>query len=116
MVSGGSNGGGVSARAISLPEFRDFVEHKKGVVLDVRPEIFHRLGHVPGALSLPREDFEKSYTRLRRQLEADKSQPIVLYCPGGSCEDSELVRNALVNLGYTRVGVFRGGWTAWTRA
>ncbi len=107
---------GPFSQNLSLDEFRVFVKEKRGLVLDVRPEIFHRLGHVPGALSLPREDFEKSYARLKSKLETDKNQPIVLYCPGGSCDDSELVQKGLVRLGYTQVVVFRGGWTAWTQA
>jgi len=116
MGDGESPRAGVSARAISLDEFRVFVKEKHGLVLDVRPEIFHRLGHVPGAFSLPREDFEKGYARLKSQLEANKNQPIVVYCRGDSCEDSELAQKALSSLGYTRVVVFRGGWTAWIHA
>jgi predicted sulfurtransferase len=68
------------------------VESKRGLVLDARPEIFHRLGHVPGALSLPRDDFETGYAALKEKLEADRSQPIVIYCSSASCEDSGLVK------------------------
>jgi hypothetical protein len=74
---------------LSLDEFRAFVKEKHGLVLDARPELFHRFGHVPGALSLPRDDFEKSYARLKAKLETDKNQPIVLYCSNSSCEEAE---------------------------
>lgn len=101
---------------LSLDEFRAFVMEKHGLVLDARPEIFHRLGHVPGAISLPREDFEKSYANLRNKLDAVRDRPVVVYCSSNSCEDSELVQKALMNLGYARVAVFREGWAAWTQA
>jgi len=101
---------------IDLQTFRRFVEDGKGLVLDARPEMIHCLGHVPGARSLARDDFEKSYARLGKKLSNDKDQPLAVYCSDISCEDSRLVQAALVKLGYTQVAVFAGGWAAWTRA
>lgn len=101
---------------LSLEEFSSYVESKGGLVLDARPEIFHRLGHVPGALSLPRDDFEKGYASLKEKLEADRSQPIAIYCSGASCEDSGLLKKSLAALGYTNLALFEGGWGEWTGA
>ena len=101
---------------MGLEEFRVLVESKGALILDARPEIFHRLGHVPGALSLPREDFEASFALHRNHLEADKGALVVIYCSGSSCEDSGLVRKALHRLGFTQISVFKGGWSAWTSA
>jgi len=100
---------------VGLDEFRAIVEGKKGVVLDARPEIFHRLGHIPGAVSLPREDFEHAYSQ-HQDLLSDKSALVAVYCSSSSCEDSELVRDALRKLGYTHATVFKGGWSEWTAA
>jgi len=50
---------------ISLQEFREMVDTKKAIILDARPEIFHRLGHVPGALSLPREGCADDFLPVR---------------------------------------------------
>lgn len=102
--------------SLSLEEFQDFVENKRGIVLDARPEIFHRLGHVPGAISLPREDFENAYQANRAALETDKTVAIAIYCSGADCEDSDLVQKALRRLGFERVTIFSGGWTGWTAA
>ena len=101
---------------ISLQEFREMVENKKAVILDARPEIFHRLGHVPGALSLPREDFENGYSKYKSLLEPNRDQPIAVYCSESNCEDSSMVANALIKLGYHDVLVFKGGWGEWTAA
>lgn len=101
---------------IGLEEFRAISEGGKGIILDARAEIFHRLGHVPNALSLPREDFQNAYARHRNILEADKSALLAIYCSSSSCEDSDLLRKALRGLGYVRVTVFKGGWSAWKAA
>lgn len=101
---------------LSLEEFSDFADAGTGLVLDARPEIFHRLGHVPGAISLPRDDFENVYNALREKLETDKGQPLVLYCASASCEDSDLVKRSLTALGFSNVSIFKGGWSEWTSA
>lgn len=101
---------------LSLEEFSTYVENRRALILDARPEIFHRLGHVPGALSLPRDDFEKGYEALKAKLEADRSQPIVIYCSGASCEDSGLLQKSLSALGFTNIALFEGGWGEWTNA
>ena len=98
---------------LTLEQFQIFVKEKQGLVLDARPDIFYRQNHVPGALSLPREDFENSYARLHEKLESDKNQSIAVYCSSPSCDDGKLVQRALLKLGYTNVSVFRGGWAVW---
>ncbi len=101
---------------LSLQEFSAFVDGNQGLILDARPEIFHRLGHVPGALSLARDDFEKSYTGIKSQLESNREQPLVIYCASASCEDAELVKKSLAALGFTNTSIFVGGWSEWTKA
>lgn len=101
---------------LSLEEFSKVVEAKQALILDARPELFHRLGHVPGALALPRDDFENYYQKHRALLEANKNQSLVIYCSGGDCEDSALVEAALQKLGYTQISIFEGGWSEWTKA
>ncbi len=101
---------------LTLEEFQIFVDRKQGLVIDARPEIFHRLGHVPGALALPRDDFETFYRQHQSILESDKTQALVIYCSGGSCEDSDLIESALRKLGYTQISIFQGGWSEWKNA
>ena len=101
---------------LSLAEFRSIFASKQDIILDARPEVFYEMGHIPTALSLPRDDFEKSYQKLKMIMEIDKGRSLIVYCSGNSCEDSELVRQALMHLGYTKVFRFRGGWSDWTAA
>jgi len=103
-------------KVISLKDFAGYVEKGGGVILDARPEVFFRLGHVPGALSLPRDDFGKAYPILRDKLECSFDQPIVIYCSRPSCEDAELVRIALSAIGFRQLSVFEAGWVGWVSA
>ena len=107
--------------AVNLPEvldgaaMKEIVTKGETIVLDARPALFHRLGHIPNALSLPREDFANAYAHIREKLESDKKQPLVVYCSDTSCEDSKLLRDALLKLGYTNVVIYEGGWADWEK-
>jgi rhodanese-related sulfurtransferase len=100
---------------IELTEFQRRLAAPGAILLDARPEIFHRFGHIPGALPLPRDEFEAYYPKHRARLEAYKDREILIYCQGSSCEDSHLVAQALAKLGYKRLAVFAEGWNAWTQ-
>ncbi len=102
--------------SLTLEQFHSYVSGKKVLILDARPELFHRIGHVPGAIALPRDDFENYYKKNQTVLERDKTQPLIIYCSGTSCEDSGLTAATLKKLGYTHVSIFHGGWDEWTRA
>lgn len=99
---------------VSLEECRQFVESKAGVLLDARGAKYFARTHIPGAVNLPVNDFEKSYETVRDKLRPD--QRIVIYCSSLSCPDSDKLKNKLVKLGYSRVGVFKGGLAAWWKA
>lgn len=101
---------------LTLQEFERYLKGSEGIVVDARPEIFHRLGHVPRALSLPRDDFENAYALLKGRLESNRSQPIVVYCADSACGDASLVRKALNGLGFYNVRVFSGGWVEWIQS
>ena len=83
------------------------------LILDARPEIFYRLGHIPSAVSLPRDDFDKHYQALQSTLQSHRNQPFVVYCSNFHCPDSQIVAATLQKLGYQHVRLFRGGWDDW---
>ncbi|MGO8876349.1 MAG: molybdopterin-synthase adenylyltransferase MoeB [Acidimicrobiales bacterium] len=82
-------------------------ERPAAVFLDVREADEYAQGAIPGALHIPR-----GYVEL--QIEGrlpDKSQPIVVYCAGGT--RSALAAKALGELGYTDVVSMAGGFNKW---
>jgi rhodanese-related sulfurtransferase len=103
-----------SSDAINFDQFRGVFDSKSALILDARDKAFYDRGHIPGALSLPRDTFATSYEGLRSTLNKHRTEPFVVYCSGGDCHDSRLVAGALLSLGYPQVKVFVDGWTGWT--
>jgi rhodanese-related sulfurtransferase len=101
---------------IELGEFRAAVESKCALILDARSSVFYRLGHVPGALNLARDNFAADYLRLHSKIDEWRDQRVIVYCSGGDCHDSKMIAQALMSLGFTNVAVFGGGWGEWTAA
>lgn len=105
-----------AARELTLEEFREFVTTRRGLVLDVRARDAYALGHVPGAISFPGAYFEGSWLAMKDRLEADKSRPIVVYCPTPACGASRSVADQLARRGFADIAIFPGGWQAWQHA
>lgn len=84
------------------------------IFVDARENEFYRLGHVPGAVNLPRGGFRKEIAEFQSKVE--KFRAVVVYCSESSCEDSRIIAGALKRLGYGNVVVFEGGWEEWQAA
>lgn len=98
---------------VNAEELRAMLARDTPIVVDARAELFFRAGHLPGALSLPREHFRSAYEQHHATLEADPGKLIVVYCQSAACEDSALVAAALRDLGRTNIVVLGGGWNEW---
>jgi rhodanese-related sulfurtransferase len=86
------------------------------VFLDARHEDFYTYeGHIKGALSLPFEDFEVGFARVKDRLPS-KDAELVCYCSGYGCEESAEIAKLLMERGYSRVFIYEGGWPEWTAA
>ena len=78
------------------------------VILDVREQQEYEMGHIPGAVHIPRGHLE---TRIEQAI-PDRSRRVIAYC-------STQNRSALAAitmkelLGYEDVAVMTGGFTLW---
>lgn len=84
-------------------------------IVDARPSLFYRMGHMPGAINVPREQFETAYMKYP-DLALDKKRLVIIYCQSASCEDSTWVAKGLQALGHGKVSIFAEGWEAWQAA
>jgi rhodanese-related sulfurtransferase len=85
-----------------------------GLAVDARrPEDF-ALGHLPGALNLPAEEFDSHFAQLQPRLPS--RAPLVVYCGGAECGLSKELAGMLKDMGFSRVEVLRGGIDAWKAA
>ena len=93
------------------------MQDDKVLLLDCRPKLFHRLGHIGDALSFAPKNFDAQYTLYKSQLDAaqNSSKIIVLYCLNVKCPDAYKVAKKLSALGYD-VSIYKDGWEAWKRS
>jgi rhodanese-related sulfurtransferase len=100
--------------AVSLKEAKE--AHAKGDALfvDARDAAFYEEGHIPGALSLPVQDFEMVFPRLKEQLLA--APRLITYCDSASCEMSVELTEKLLFAGFNQVEIFTGGMQQWKAA
>lgn len=86
---------------------------KGALFLDARPIDFYPMGHIPGALPLPEDDFDRAFAKLEETLR--RRFDIVVYCSGYGCEASHIVSRKLRERGI-QAAILHEGWPAWTDA
>ena len=103
---------------VTLEELRQLVEGNTILLLDVRPQLFYDIGHIPSSKSLPNERFETAFQRLKPSLDQAISahKKVILYCSGSYCTDSTEVAGKLSQAGYRTIHTFKGGWEEWKSA
>jgi rhodanese-related sulfurtransferase len=95
---------------VTVSEAKGLLDKGGYIFLDCREPKEYKMGHVPGALNIPRGLLEfKIVNKV-----ADKSSPIVMYCKSGGrgC----LAACTLCRMGYENVMNMDGGWLAWEKA
>jgi rhodanese-related sulfurtransferase len=102
-----------SARAAHL--FAD-PRREQGLVMfvDARDDEHYRAGHIPGAFQLDHYHPENYLVAVLPATQA--AEQIVVYCKGGSCEDSEQTAIFLRDAGVPkdRLFVYAGGFDEWS--
>ena len=100
--------------AVDLGRVFEMRATNQALLIDTRSGLFFKLGHIPGAVSLPKKSYEKVFPVLKPQIDAavDGGKFLVLYCNGVKCPDARLVAKKLSDLGYSS-SVYSGGWEEW---
>ncbi|HEU4628400.1 MAG TPA: LD-carboxypeptidase [Gemmatimonadaceae bacterium] len=97
-------------REVTPDEARERQQRDPSVVfLDVREPNEWNLGHVPGALHIPRGTME---TKIEQAVPRDRE--IVIYCASGN--RSALAADTLQQMGYEKVSSLAGGWRDWVQS
>jgi rhodanese-related sulfurtransferase len=91
---------------------------KPPLLIDARMGLLYRLGHLPGALSLPTGSVEKNFPQHRAAIEAAQAdgRKIVFYCVDERCPDARKAATFVANQGITGVLVYEGGIHEWKEA
>ena len=116
VMAGANKAHAVDVLQINNPlKVRRLVEQGATIVLDVRwPEIYDQ-GHIPGALNFPLDDLvddlEEHSKALLSRISPDDE--ILVYCASVTCHDSHTFATRLVEMGFTHVAVYAGGFSEW---
>lgn len=101
-------------QAISLSQAMAYFQAHSTIFLDARLEPDFKAGHIPRALNLPFEEFERYYPKVEPLL--SKAKTIITYCDGTECEASLFLARLLKTKGFRNLKIFFGGWTEWSKA
>jgi len=94
----------------SVSEAKEMLDKGGWIFLDCREPKEYKMGHIPGAINIPRGLIEFS---VNKKI-PDKNAKIVVYCKvgGRGC----LTACTLCRMGYKHVKNLCGGWKAWEKA
>src|SRR5919202_201247 len=95
--------------AIDIAELRRLVQEGQVTLLDVRPVLEYRQGHIPSARSIPVAELE------RRLAELPRDREVVAYCRGPFCVLSDEAAELLQQHGF-RVRRLDEGFPEWRAA
>ena len=96
-------------RKLSYTQLKTWMAQKKKFTLvEVLVRENYDYGHVPGAINIPADKFEKIAPKVLK-----KKDIIVLYCRDKTCMLSKRCSDYLVQLGYETVYHFPGGKLEW---
>jgi rhodanese-related sulfurtransferase len=103
-------------RMMKLDEVQYYLQQPGTVLVDARSIYEYKLGHIPGALNLPADNFDPVFPKVAPMLQ--KAKLVIVYCSGGSCGTSEDVANKLMEHGLTgdRLAIFSDGLPGWMGA
>jgi rhodanese-related sulfurtransferase len=100
-------------QVIDVTEAKRRFDKHAALFLDARPRLNWQFERIPGALSLPEDDFAAAFAALEPTLRAHYD--IVVYCSGFGCESSHFVARWLKERGIPAV-VMQDGFPAWQGA
>lgn len=83
--------------------------HPDTILLDCREPNEYNLGHVPGALFIPRGQLESHI-----EAHVARDRKVVIYCASGN--RSALAADTLQQMGYTDAASMSGGFRGWVEA
>ena len=84
--------------------------------LDARRTSVYRDGHIAGArpFSVWEADVDEKVKAFFAEG-TDQSAPIVVYCSGGTCEDSHMLAEKLYMVGFDNVLIYKDGYPDWVK-
>lgn len=103
--------------SISLERFFQLQQSGKALIYDARPSFLYSIGHIPGAINLPKRNCDEAIHNREAEIKSAlaEGRTIVVYCTSITCADARTVADHISGFGYPAT-IFSGGWDAWKDA
>jgi rhodanese-related sulfurtransferase len=90
------------------------LQRPETVLVDARPGLFYKMGHLPGAVSLPVDETDEAALSAWRAGQNPKSV-IIVYCTDDLCHMADQLSKRLTALGLFPT-IFSPGFAGWEEA
>lgn len=101
-------------KPISIKEVKGMMDGSEIILVDARLfEDFTR-GHLPGAISLPEENFNQKLMDYAQTIASAKA--IIVYCGNSECDRADKVAVKLQDLGFRNLYIMVEGYQKWRQA
>ena len=99
---------------VDIGRLFELIQTKRVLLVDCRPPIFYRMGHIDDAINLPLKKYAKSINMIKTHFDHGLAERkvLVLYCQNIDCPDGYLFAKKIAEEGYS-VSVYQGGWQEW---
>ena len=101
----------INPRIYSADDCLQLLQAGKAVFLDAREAALYKMGHLPGALHVPKEMVDQNLALLKERGKGNKI--LIAYCDGQGCKKAEELLSALQGRGIRALGLFADGWQGW---
>jgi rhodanese-related sulfurtransferase len=100
--------------SISLEKLFALQQSGSALIYDARPSFYYSMGHIPGALNLPKANSDAQIIERKAEIESALAakKTIVVYCTNLTCPDARTVAIHLASFGYSS-STLTGGWDSW---
>ncbi|HVN71692.1 MAG TPA: rhodanese-like domain-containing protein [Desulfomonilia bacterium] len=98
-------------RVYTADECWQLLSSGKAVFLDAREADLYRMGHLPGALHMPKDRVTQNLQKLKGLERGYKV--LITYCDGKDCGKARELEVELERVGITSLGIFEDGWQGW---
>jgi rhodanese-related sulfurtransferase len=97
---------------ISLEKAKELYESQDVLFIDARHNFEYKAGHIHGSINIALNTIDTNQIQLES---IPKEKILVIYCDGVECNSSIELALKLLDLKYSNVKIFFGGWQEWKK-
>ena len=99
---------------LDIERLFSMLQAEQVLLVDCRPFLYYRIGHIDGAINMPYRKYEASIDKIVKRLDEGLAERklIVLYCQNYACPDAYRFAEKIAKKGYS-TSIYKGGWQEW---